>query len=174
MKSAGRGALAIGLVLTLVTEGAMAGSVADGKLYLRGAPGVPVDLKQAFSQFEDAARKGEASGAYYLGLMYKNGWSVPRDSAAAARNLMLAANQGIPQAMFLLANMLLAGDGVVRDQAAARGWLDRADALEYPEAAMAKAIGLRYGTMGYVRDEALADQQMKVAEHALGHRPAEP
>lgn len=153
---------------------AIASDMAVGKLYLHGGAGVPVDLARAFVHFDSAARRGSASAAYYLGLMYKNGQAVPRDSAAAARQFAVAANGGLPQAMFLLANMLLAGDGVERDELAARSWLDRADDMEYPEAAMAKAIGLRTGSMGYARDDVLAEQQMKVAEHAMRHRPAQP
>lgn len=164
-----------GLALALGCAGpAWAGALEQGKLSLQGGPGVPVDLPMAYAYFDSAARQGDAAGAYYLGLMEKNGLGVVRDSAAAARHFEAAAHGGVAPAMFILANMLLSGDGVARDLAAARRWIDAADELEYPEAAMAKAMGLRDGSMGYARDDAAAAQQMKVAEHALTHRPAAP
>jgi len=151
-----------------------AATLADAKLALHGAPGMPAHPAQAFALFNAAARGGDPAAAYYLALMYKNGSGTAVDKPVAARWMAVAANAGLPQAMFLRANMLLAGEGVPRDDAAARRWLEKANELDYPEAALAIAIGLGNGTMGYQRDDAEAAQQMKMAMHAMSHRPEEP
>jgi TPR repeat protein len=144
---------------------------ARAKLALRAGP---ESWPQALALFDSAQRQGDAASAYYLGLMLKNGQGAPRDSAAAARHLAYAAEHKVAAAMFVLANMLAEGEGVRRDMTAARSWIDRADALDYPEAALAKAIGLRDGSMGFTPDAAQAEEQMKAAAHAMQHRPAEP
>jgi len=169
-------ALLLGVALHMapaLAEGAV-DPLAGAKLALRGAPGVPADLPKAFAWFDGAARSGSPAAAYYLALMYKNGMGVPVNPPAAAHWMAVAAQGGLPQAMFLLANMLLNGDGLARNDAEARRWLEQANALDYPEAALAIAIGLGHGTMGYQRDDAQAAQQMKMAMHAMAHRPEEP
>lgn len=151
---------------------AVAGPVEQARLCLRGSATTPVNLPKAFQLFSDAAKGGDPLAAYYLGLMYKNGMAVPRDTRAAARWLKFAANRDMPAAMFVLANLYLSGDGVPRDEQAARRWIEKAADLEYPEAVMAMAIGLRDGSMGFERNEALSEAQMKFAAHALQHRGA--
>jgi TPR repeat protein len=160
--------------LAVCTAPASAGAVADGKLALRGAPGVEADLPKAFALFDSAARGGDPAAAWYLALMYKNGNGVPLDRPAAAHWMTVAASGGLPQAMFVLANMLATGDGVERNDDEARRWLEQANERDYPEAALAIAIALGNGSMGFPRDEARAAQQMKVAQHAMAHRPEEP
>jgi TPR repeat protein len=76
----------------------------------------------------------------------------------------------MPAAMFALANLYLSGEGVKRDELAARRWIEKAADLEYPEAVMAMAIGLRDGSMGFERNEALAETQMRFANRALAAR----
>ena len=84
------------------------------------------------------------------------------DAALAAHWLGVAAARGMPEAMFLLANMLLAGDGVPRDEAAARRWLEQATQLDYPEA---------WQQLGMMeQDPEKAAQYMRRAAHALTHR----
>ena len=76
---------------------------------------------QARALFEQAAGQGSGPAAYYLGLMLKNGMGGPQDSAAALRQLELAARRGVAPAMFIVANLL-----VDTDEARARFWLDAA------------------------------------------------
>jgi TPR repeat protein len=158
------------LLLAAACGPAAAGPVEEARLYLRGTSSVPANLPKAFSLFSGAAKEGDPLAAYYLGLMYKNGMAVPRDARAAARWLKFAAQRELPAAMFMLANLYLSGDGVPRDDQAARRWIEKAADLEYPEAVMAMAIGLRDGSMGFDRNEALSEAQMKFAAHALQHR----
>lgn len=140
--------------------------LAQAKELMRGAAATQ---PQARVLFEAAAQQGSGPAAYYLGLMHKNGLGGVQDMAAAKSWLALAAGRGVAPAMFILANMLQAGD-----EAQARHWLDVACAQEYPEALMQKAIATRDGAMGYARSEAQSALLFRMAEHAMGHRGQEP
>ncbi|MFA9219104.1 MAG: tetratricopeptide repeat protein [Sphingomonadaceae bacterium] len=162
---------ATALALLLLAGGsAQAGPVDEARQHLRGSAQRPADLPRAFRLFSAAAKGGDPQAAYYLGLMYKNGMAVARDTRSAAQWLKFAAERGVPAAMFVLANLHLSGDGVARDELAARRWIEKAADLDYPEAVMAMAIGLRDGSMGFERNEALSDAHMKMAAHALQQR----
>jgi TPR repeat protein len=162
-------AIAVAVVGLTLPGVASAGPVEEGRLCLRGAEGVPANLPRAFELFSAAAKKGDAQAAYYLGMMYRNGMAVARDLKAAAHWLQFAANRQNPAAMFTLAKLHLSGEGVKRDEQAARRWIEKAADLEYPEAVMAMAIGLRDGSMGFERNEALAETQLRFANRALKH-----
>ncbi|WP_426057247.1 tetratricopeptide repeat protein [Janthinobacterium sp. PSPC2-1] len=123
---------------------------------------------QARALFEQAAGQGSGPAAYYLGLMLKNGMGGPQDSAAALRQLELAARRGVVPAMFIVANLL-----VDTDEARARFWLDAACDANYPEALLQKSVALSEGRMGYAHHEAQAALFLKMAEHAMGHRQQE-
>ena len=124
---------------------------------------------QARALFEQAAGQGSGPAAYYLGLMLKNGMGGRQDSVAALRQLELAAQRGVAPAMFIVANLLLAGD-----EAKARYWLDAACDLGYPEALQQKSVALSEGQMGYAHNEAQGHLYLMMATHAMGHRPPEP
>ncbi|GJJ02172.1 hypothetical protein RugamoR64_27100 [Duganella rhizosphaerae] len=166
--------LAVRLMAMVLAAGAAglvaAGPVDEARLYLRGGVGVPSNLPKAFSIFSAAAKAGDPLAAYYLGMMYRNGMAVGRDTKAAAHWLQFAASRQMPAAMFALANLYLSGDGVKRDEQAARRLIEKAADLEYPEAVMAMAIGLRDGSMGFDRNEALSETQMRFANRALAQR----
>ena len=108
------------------------------------------------------AADDEACAAFKRGLMYRN---VAHDSAAAVHWLTVAAQRGEPAAMFILSNMLNAGEGATRDEKAARAWLEAAAGLEYPEALQQLALS--------EPDPERAAQLMKEAAHALKHRSHE-
>ena len=124
---------------------------------------------QARALFEQAAGQGSGPAAYYLGLMHKNGMGGPQDGAAALRWLEQAAQRGVAPAMFIVANMLLDSD-----EARARYWLDAACDLEYPEALQQKSVALTEGQLGYAHNEEQSFLYLKMATHAMGHRPPEP
>ena len=63
--------------------------------------------------------------------------------------------------MFTLSNMLAAGEGVVRDELAARRWLEDAAALGYPAALQQLALT--------EPDPRKAELLMRQAAHALQH-----
>jgi TPR repeat protein len=100
----------------------------------------------------------EGDIAFRRGLAYRSGG----DAALAVHWLAVAAGRGMPEAMFMLANMLLDGDGVPRDEAAARRWLEAAAELDYPEAWQQLAL--------METDPERAAQLMRRAAHALTHR----
>lgn len=100
----------------------------------------------------------EGDIAYRRGLAHKSGG----EAALAAHWLGVAAARGMPEAMFMLATMLLDGDGVPRDEAAARRWLEAAAEQDYPEAW--QQLGL------LEQDPQKAAQYMRRASHALSHR----
>ncbi|MGK5014858.1 tetratricopeptide repeat protein [Janthinobacterium sp. HLS12-2] len=124
---------------------------------------------QARALFEQAAGQGSGPAAYYLGLMLKNGMGGPQDSAAALRWLELAAQRQVAPAMFIVANMLQDSD-----EGRARFWLDAACDLNYPEALQQKSVALAEGRMGYAHNEEQSFLYLKMATHAMGHRPPEP
>jgi hypothetical protein len=94
------------------------------------------------------------------GLAYRHNG----EPALAAHWLGVAARREVPEAMFLLANMLLEGEGVARDEAEARRWLEAAAQLEYAEAWQQLAL--------MEPDPVKAAQLMRRAAHALKHRGA--
>ena len=99
----------------------------------------------------------EGDMAYRRALAYRSS-----DPALAAHWLGVAASRGMPEAMFLLASLLLDGEGVPRDEAAARRWLEAAAELDYPEAWQQLAL--------IEPDPQRAAQLMRRAAHALTHR----
>lgn len=113
------------------------------------------------------AEGGDAKAAYRLGLMARNGngtagEATTADPARAVALLTEAAEGGVPAAMFVLANMLAAGEGGPRDEAAARRWLETAAALDYPEALQQLALS--------EPDPRKAELLMRQAAHAMTHR----
>lgn len=103
----------------------------------------------------------DAGEAYRLGLMHRNGAGVPKDPVRAASLIGIAAQGQVPAAMFTLSNMLAAGEGVTRDEAAARRWLEDAAALGYPAALQQLALT--------EPDPRKAELLMRQAGHALQH-----
>lgn len=108
-----------------------------------------------------AQPRPDAQAAYRQGLMHRNGEGVPQDAARAASLIGLAAQGQLPAAMFTLSNMLAAGEGVARDEQAARRWLEDAAALGFPAALQQLAM-----TEPDPRKAALL---MRQAAHALQH-----
>jgi TPR repeat protein len=145
-----------------------------GKSYFRGVGSDGPDYRRAFNSLDAAAQQGDAVAAYYLALMYKNGLGVPANKILAARWMLKSAQQNIPAAMFIVANMYLSGDGLPRDERETRQWIEKAAEMEHPEASQLMAIGLREGSMGFRRNEKLAEMQMREAAHALTHRALDP
>ena len=62
-----------------------------------------------------AAEQGYASAQYRLGLMYDNGWGVPKDSVTAVKWFRKAAEQGHADAQWRLGMSYANGEGVPKD-----------------------------------------------------------
>lgn len=140
-----------------------------GKLYLQGATGVTKNYAKALSYFQPAAEDNNAAAAYYLGVMYKNGYGVETDAGQAAHWLKVAADQQLPSAMFMLANAYRDGEGVAQDNQAALKLYEAAADMELPEAIQALAIAYHNGELGLQPDSAAYQRQMLEIAHALKH-----
>lgn len=110
------------------------------------------------SQPAAAQHGGEADAALRRALSYRNNG----EPALAVHWLGVAARREVPEAMFILANMLLDGEGAPKDEAEARRLLEAAAQLEYAEAWQQLAL--------MEPDPVRAAQLMKRAAHALSHR----
>jgi TPR repeat protein len=80
------------------------------------------DLEQAFTIWQDLAKKGSASAQYSLGFMYYNGDGRLPDHRQAAKWFRRAADQGDPDAQLSLGLLYAQGEGVTRDYAKAYRW----------------------------------------------------
>ncbi|EOA34591.1 hypothetical protein CARUB_v10022149mg, partial [Capsella rubella] len=76
-----------------------------GYLYLKGY-GVDKNYTKAREFFEKVADTEDLSGIYYLGMMYLRGIGVKRDVKQATRYFLVAANGGLPKAIYQMAKML--------------------------------------------------------------------
>lgn len=140
-----------------------------GKLYLQGTTGVGKSYTRALSYFQPAAEAGDAAAAYYLGIMYKQGYGVEIDASQSAHWLKVAADQQLPNAMFMLANAYRYGEGVTQDNQAALKLYQSAADMELPEAIQVLAIAYHNGELGLQPDPAAYQQQMLEIAHALKH-----
>ncbi|MCC2959267.1 hypothetical protein LK540_02350 [Massilia sp. IC2-278] len=104
----------------------------------------------------------DAKAAYRLALQVRNGDGVAPDPASARLLLTQAAEGGVPAAMFVLSNMLAAGEGGPADAQEARRWLELAGDLGYPEALQQLAM--------LEPDPRKAELLMRQAAHAMMHR----
>jgi len=104
----------------------------------------------------------DARAAYQLALKVRNGEGVPADPVRARMLLTQAAEGGVAPAMFVLSNMLAAGEGGPPDAKEARRWLEMAGELEYPEALQQLAMT--------EPDPRKAELLMRQAAHAMMHR----
>lgn len=100
---------------------AAAGTLNDGQSALdRG------DYATALRLFRPLAEQGDASAQHHLGIMYRQGWGVPRDYAEAAKWCRRAAEQGYANAQYSLAIMYRRGEGMPRNFAEAVRWYHKA------------------------------------------------
>lgn len=146
-----------------------------GKIYLNGSIAVSTDKTQARAWFVRAAQAiNNRNAAYYLGVMDRSGYGGPVDHAASVRWLQIAADAGLPDAMFLLGNAYTAGEGVPQDRRSAMHWYMQAAALEHPLALQEVAYAFQDGGRGLPRSEYQSSQMMRGVDHALRHAKAAP
>ena len=79
---------------------------------------------QAFPLFDELARKGDTSAAYYLGEMYQFGDGVAVNGDKAVKWLTVAAKAGNTQAARQLGLLYLDGVVAVQDFTQARKWFE--------------------------------------------------
>lgn len=93
---------------------------ADLQAFRRG------DYATAYRLTIGNAQRGQAVAQHNIGLLYENGWGVPRNYAQAAYWYRRAAVQGYPNAANDLARMYGLGLGVARDTVQSYVWFTRA------------------------------------------------
>jgi clan AA aspartic protease (TIGR02281 family) len=112
-------ALAVGLVLTLLTVAAptFAGPLEDGRAaFLHG------DYARAMRLLRPVAEGGDARAQFLVGKMYESGWGMRQSSAQAAVWYQKSAEQGYDLAQSSLGLMYSTGDGVPQNYAKAMKW----------------------------------------------------
>ncbi|GBR17450.1 hypothetical protein AA0616_1049 [Komagataeibacter nataicola NRIC 0616] len=72
-------------------------------------------MDEAFLMFEAAARSGDPRAVNMLGRAHERGWGTARNPATAALYYTHAADDGYGWALFNLADLYLAGQGVPAD-----------------------------------------------------------
>jgi uncharacterized protein len=98
--------------------------------------GVPRDHSVAISLWEQAARKGDGSAEFMLGLAYEaGGEGTVQDLPLAASWYRKAADQGLSAAQNSLGKLYMNGNGVPRDLMQAHMWFNLAATRGDPQAA---------------------------------------
>jgi uncharacterized protein len=96
-----------------------------GEMLLRGDPeyDVPEDRTRALRLLESAARKGEASAAFRLGMVLDEGMGVEQDRGRAHAYFRAAAAGGVAEAFHNIGAAYASARGVKRDYAEGLAWL---------------------------------------------------
>jgi hypothetical protein len=116
--------------------------------------GVTKDKARATSLLEQAAKAGQPSAAYNLGLLAL-AEGTPDGDARGAKLVRQGAEAGVPEAEYALATLLREGKGVEADREAAARMMARAARDLYEPAEIEYAIMLFNGD-GLPKDEAAA------------------
>ena len=90
--------------------------------------------EKAHALFLATANKGEAKGAYGMGVLYSEGWHVEKDLAQAINWFRKSAEQGYAPAQFNLGNVYFKGHGVEIDPVKASHWWRQAARQGYSQA----------------------------------------
>ena len=94
---------------------------------------IPQDLDRAFRYLTTAAKAGDALSQFLLGFMYWSGRGTEPNLDEALRLFLLAAEQGVPEAMYNVAKILLTKD-FEKNKDEAVGWLKRSANAGYDTA----------------------------------------
>ena len=80
------------------------------------------DFGTALKIFRPLAQQGDGRAGYYLGLMYQDGWGVPRDTVEAWKWYHIAAKQGDARAEYEIGRSFDYGLGVQQNYERAVKW----------------------------------------------------
>jgi len=127
-----------------------------GKYYVLGEGGIEQDYNKAFELFSKAAKQGNSTAMYHLGVMYYNGTGVEKDAVKAAdyfRQNIDAPDYGFSftsiigytEALANLGLMYYDGIGVDVDLQKARELLEKAEKRGDGKAMYALGIMYHYG-----------------------------
>ncbi len=112
-------ALTVALSLTLSCS-AFAGLTEAVNAFNKG------DYATAYPEMLALSQEGDAKATYYLGLMYKDGLGVTKDSNKAISYLEQAERSNVSVASIQLAKMALAGEGLTQDATLGFDYLKKA------------------------------------------------
>jgi TPR repeat protein len=129
------------------------------------------DAKGAFDYYSRAAGNGCVLAQCQLGICYIDGIGVSKDSAAALRWLLPAAELGLPQAADALGRMYFDGDVLPKDDALALRWTRIAALRGWPHAQHRLAVLYQLGRGIAQNDSSAAEWFEKSAQ--LGYLPAQ-
>jgi TPR repeat protein len=115
-----------------------------GALYEGGKGVASVDLAKASELYRKAAAQGSADAQYRLARMLLTGRGIGQDRQAAYGLALDGAKAGHAGAQGLVGEMLIHGDGTLKDQVAGREWLRRAAENGDVVAMETLAMNLRY------------------------------
>jgi len=97
--------------------------------------GVKQSDKKANELYEMAAKRGQATAQYNLGLFYRQGsHGLTQSDKRAIKYFTLAANQGHADAQFNTGVLYLRGEGIEQSYSKAKEWWTKAAAQGYKEA----------------------------------------
>ena len=123
--------------LQLATEMAESGNIQAasflGNEYYFGWNELAQDLEKALKFLTIAAEGGDAISQFLLGHMYGAGRGVERDSDMAFKWFLKAAEQGVPEAMYNVARVLLLSSDAEK-KAEGRAWMIRSANAGYDAA----------------------------------------
>lgn len=130
---------------------------------------VPAGLSEGMKWFEAASRQGDMRGDLALAEIYTQGRAKAAPNVII-RHLTRAAEAGSAQAMTMLGERMLRGDGVSKDTAKAVAWLEKAGA--YADVDAYKLLSRHYrGEFGSPPDLPKAADMLSRAAALPGHGP---
>jgi len=143
------GTLAFILGLALATPVAFAGFDEAAAAFAAG------DYNKAFNETRPLAEKGDPRSQYAMGVLYENGFAVPKDLQQAAAWYLRAAKQGNTDAQYNLGAMYEHGVGMPVNYAEAARWYR--PAAEQGDIDALSNLGVLYANgQGVPQDKVLA------------------
>ena len=124
------------------------------------------DYDTAFEQFLSLAETGDIRAQTYIGMMYFNGLSVPKNLETAAGWYIKAAEEGHPHAQFYLGWMYDHGKGLEKNKELAFKWLETAAKQGHPRAQ--NNVGVMYYKGEGVKKDLLLAQMWYMISSSKG------
>ncbi|WP_312966563.1 tetratricopeptide repeat protein [Acinetobacter gerneri] len=166
--------LAIAYLDSAAQQGNVEAATTLGKIYFQGDDRLTKTPELALKYFNQAYAQQDPSAAYYLGLIYKNGYGLKVDIVKANQYFQFAADHQIANAMFMLGNAYQYGDGKQVNLQQAYLWYQKAADLELPEAIQELAHIYQYGNQAIEANKTAYQQQMMEIGHSLKHPALSP
>ncbi len=151
------------LILPVLLLTLLVGTPASSADYQKGLTAARSgDYATALREWEPLAKQGNATAQYNLGLMYDNGWGVPKNDKIAVKWYRLAAEQGNASAQYNLGLMYDNGKGVPKNDKIAVKWYKLA--AEQGNAGAQSNLGAMYANgTGVLQDYVRAHMWFNIA-----------